>query len=200
MARNRAKRAGLRSHRSYTIDEAANALSLCKATVRRWIKVGQIKPIDDLRPAMLAGADLIALTTKANKQKQRCKANEAYCLRCRAIRPMAFDEAEVLSANASGANLRALCGTCSTLIHKRVSLRALPDLAQSLTLRAPLALQHLINTQKAPVNVHLETPAKTLPKPFGEGAPKSPTQTATGAVGQSTLNPNTVSMNPIKGA
>jgi hypothetical protein len=200
MARKRAKRQGLRTHRSYTVDEAAKALGLCKATVRRWIKLGRIKPIDDQRPAMLAGPDLIALTTGADKPKRRCKANEAYCLRCRDVRPMAFNEAEIIAANASGSNLRALCGTCSTLMRKRVSLRALPDLARELTLSAPLALQHLISTQQPRPNVHFKTLETTRPKPSEAGALKSLQSPTIRAVGQCASIANTVSTNPTNGA
>ncbi len=204
MARKRAKRQGLRTHRIYTIDEAAKAVGACKATVRRWIKIGRIKPIDDQRPTMLAGSDLIELTTGANKPKRQCKANEAYCLRCRDVRPMAFNEAEVLSANASGANLRALCGTCSAVMHKRVSLRAFPALALDLALSAPLALSHLISTESPRLNVHFAEapPARPNEKPVSlvGGGIKSLPQIAESAVGQSTSNPNTVSLNPSKGA
>lgn len=196
MARKRSRRQGLRTHRSYSVGEAATALGLCTATLRRWIKVGKIKPIDDQRPALLAASDLIALTTKANKPKQRCKANEAYCLRCRDVRPMAFDEAEIIAANATGANLRALCGTCSALMHKRVSLRALPDLAQKLTLCAPLALQHLISTEHASLNVHFAGAEPTQPNLAGEGVAKRLTQTITEPVGSTVSIANTVRAEP----
>lgn len=195
MARKRAKRQGLRTHRSYTVDDAAKALGICKATVRRWIKVGRIKPIDDQRPTMLAGLDLIALTTGASKPKRRCNRNEAYCMRCRDVRPMAFNEAEILTANASGPNLRALCGTCSAVMHRRVSLRDLDRLARELTLSAPLALRHLINTEEPRLNVHSRGAAPTRPEESlhrqAEGGIKSLPKCAHGPVqhGNSNANP-----------
>lgn len=203
MARKRAKRQGLRTHRCYTVDEAAKAVGICKATVRRWIKIGKIKPIDDQRPTMLAGSDLIALTTGANKPKRQCKANEAYCLRCRDVRPMAFNQAEILSANASGANLRALCGTCSAVMQKCVSLLAFPKLARELAISAPLALSHLISIESPRLNVHFAQapPARPNEKPsslVGGGIKPLP-QIAKAGVGQTTSIPNTVSPNSTKG-
>lgn len=196
MARKRAKRQGLRTHRSYTVYDAAKALGICKATVRRWIKLGRIKPIDDQRPTMLAGPDLIALTTGASKPKRRCNRNEAYCLRCRDVRPMAFNEAEILTANASGANLRALCGTCSAVMHRRVSLRDLARFARELALSAPLAFRHLINTEEPCLNVHSLGVPPTRPEESlhreGEGGNKSLPKCTDGPVLHHNSNANPV--------
>lgn len=196
MARKRDKRQGLRTHRCYTVDDAARAMAVCKQTVRRWIKTGRIKPIDQHRPAMLAGSDLIALANKSDQPKRRCKVNEAYCLRCHDTRPMAFNEAELVSANTSGANLRSLCGTCSSLMHKWVSLHDLPGLAHALTLTAPLALQHLISPQQPSLHVHFEGPGAARHEHCGEGAAKTSPPAACGPVEQPTSNANTVSTLP----
>ncbi len=196
MARKRAKRQGLRTHRSYTIYEAAKALGVCEATLRRWIKLGRIKPIDDKRPTMLAGFDLIALTTVASKPKRRCNTNEVYCLRCRDVRPMAFNEAEILTANASGANLRALCGTCSAVMHRRVSFNDLARFARELTLSVPLALRHLINTEEPRLNVHSLGAPPTRPEESlhrqGEGGIKSLPKCTHGPVQHRNSNANPV--------
>lgn len=145
MSRPPANRPRLRVHRSYTVDEAAAAMGRNKATIRRWIAVGRIVPVDDGRPALLSGRDLAAIAVGGPRKAHRsCRADEAYCLRCRDVRPMAFAEAEIVSSNASGVNLRALCATCATVMHKRAALSALPDLARTVTLAAPPHLQHLV--------------------------------------------------------
>lgn len=163
MARRRPKPHGLRSHRSYTVEEAARAAGVCAATVRRWVKQGLVKPIDQTRPVLLAGADLLAAKRNRSRTKARTRPNEAYCMRCRAIRPMAYSEAEIVSANASGVNLRALCGVCSTVMHKRVARSALPMLAEILTITATQAQPDLIDTVQPRVNMQSGRTGKAPP-------------------------------------
>jgi Helix-turn-helix domain len=195
MAIRRVEPKGLRQHRSYTIDEAARAIRVCKATVRRWIRTGLIAPIDTKRPIMLAGADLVTLTRSSTKTKQKCKQDEAYCLACRAPRQMAFQEAEIISANASGANLRALCGVCVTVMHKRVSLNAFPALTSILHLSATQAHRHLIETSQPRSNEHFAHPSHTPmtdTPALGQGAVKSLAVCSPVSVGSSDNNANTV--------
>ena len=152
MATRRAKAKGLRQHRSYSVEEAARAMSVCTGTVRRWIKTGTIIPIDQNRPTLLSGFDLVAISKPQKGQKVKSQQNEAFCFSCRAIRPMAFNEAEIASANHSGANLRALCSVCAGVMHKRVSLKAFPALASVLSISGTQAHLHLINTNQPRIN------------------------------------------------
>jgi hypothetical protein len=90
----------------------------------------------------------VALTSSSAKTKQKRKENEAYCLPYKAPCLMAFQKAEIISANASGANLRALCGVCASVMHGRFSLKAFSTLASVLRLAPTQAHRHLTETER----------------------------------------------------
>lgn len=142
-------------HRSYTVDEARRALGVSKATVRRWIKAG-LPVIPDSWPRLIHGPALIAFCKPDPSRKAPCPPGQCYCVKCRAPRPAAFSEAEIVLASAGSVNIRALCADCATLMHQRVSWKRLPSVAFILQLRAPQALRHLIDQNCPCLNVHFE--------------------------------------------
>ncbi|MFC2952290.1 helix-turn-helix domain-containing protein [Marinicaulis aureus] len=144
---------GIRKHRPYRVDEAARTLGVCKATVRRWIKQG-LPTIDNQKPMMVLGRNLIEFHEKRKRAKAPCGLGEFFCFRCRQPKPAAFGEAEIVSATAKTVNLRALCATCSTIMHKRVSLRKLASLAAILTIQNSKQTNTLINMAHLSLIVH----------------------------------------------
>jgi excisionase family DNA binding protein len=110
----------VKKHRSYTVEEAARALGICKGTVRRWIKAG-LPALTDRKPVLILGEDLTGWLKARKTPPQRCEPGECYCVKCRAPRKAAGGMAELVPLNATGGNLRALCETCGTLMHRRVS-------------------------------------------------------------------------------
>ena len=128
----------VKKHRSYTVDEVARLLSVHKGTVRRWTKNG-LKVLDDQRPLLILGPDLISFLLDKAPKKQTCKLDECYCLKCRKPRRPAYNEAEFMPDKAHSGRLRALCEECTTVMHKQVSLKhisALRDLI-NLDIRSP---------------------------------------------------------------
>jgi len=117
----------VKRHRSYTVDEASKALDVAKGTVRRWMKLG-LPFISDQRPYLILGDDLVAFLGERRPAKRTCAINECYCFKCRAPRAAAGGMAELTPLSTKSGNLRALCSTCSGLMHKRVSLARLPEL------------------------------------------------------------------------
>ncbi|MFN3252312.1 helix-turn-helix domain-containing protein [Roseibium album] len=117
----------IKIHRSYTVDEAARALKVCKGTVRRYLKDG-LPCLNDQRPLLILGQDLKVFLDARRKPKQTCKIDQCFCMSCKAPRKPAFDEVEFHPTKAGRGNIRALCEDCSTVMHKAVSadgLRAL---------------------------------------------------------------------------
>ena len=109
-------------------------MGVCKATVRRWIKQG-LPAINDQKPFLILGRELIEFHEKRKRTKATCGLGEFYCFRCRQPKSAAFAEAELVNVTPTSVNLRALCATCSTVMHKRVSVRKLASLASILTIQ-----------------------------------------------------------------
>src|SRR4051812_2339386 len=118
-------------HRSYTVEEAARTLRVCKGTVRRWVKSG-LPAIKDQKPVLILGGDLGDFLKARAAIKTRCKAHECYCVKCRAAREPAGAMAEFVPLTATSGNLRALCPVCTTLMHKRIATASLNDLRRVL--------------------------------------------------------------------
>ncbi len=118
----------VKTHRSYTVDEAARALGVAKGTIRRWLKSGKLSAIEGLRPALILGRELAGFLDKRRKPKQSCALQECYCLTCRAPRETAGGMADITLHANGGGNLRALCAVCSGIMHKRVSSATIPAL------------------------------------------------------------------------
>ena len=71
-------------HRNYTVGEAAMLLEVHKNTIRAWLGSG-LEAIDDRRPVLILGRKLSAfLHARRESRRQRCKAGQLYCVRCRA--------------------------------------------------------------------------------------------------------------------
>lgn len=132
-----AKRANprrLKRHRNYTIEEAARALGVTKASVRNWIGRG-LPALKDQQPFLILGCDLIGFLEVSTHSKQSCKPHQCYCFKCRRPRDPAFREVEYFPSNSDGGSIRALCEECSTVMQKRVSQRALTDIERHATVQ-----------------------------------------------------------------
>lgn len=146
----------LKKHRNYTVDEAARTLGVCKATVRRWIRAGHLPALDDSKPILILGSDLIAYGKARRRPRFRCEVDQAFCMSCRAPKNAAFGLMTIVSATPASANVRMHCPTCSTAMHKRFSWRKLRLISPFAQLSAPQALRHLIETAQPCLNVHYE--------------------------------------------
>lgn len=97
-------------HRTYRVDEIARLFGLHRNTVRDWIKRGGLKTIDDRRPVLILGSELIAfLQARRIKNKRPCAPGEIYCVRCRLPRVPAGMAAEYRAMTGSVGNLAAIC-------------------------------------------------------------------------------------------
>lgn len=153
MRRAKPNARAVKRHRSYTVDEAARATGSCKGTVRRWLKSG-LPAITDQRPALILGEDLIAFLDRRKRDRQKCQPHECYCLSCRQPRAPAFNAVEFVPLSVSSGNLRALCETCSTVMHKRVAVANLDRLRTILDVTIMQAGEHIREMPKPCLHVH----------------------------------------------
>lgn len=125
MVRQRANPRAIKLHRTYSVEEAARVLSVHKNSVRGWCKDG-LQPIDDQRPILFLGSDLRVFLEQRNASRKRpCRPGTLYCFRCREPRAPALGMVDWTSINARTGNLKALCGMCETVMHRRARRDAL---------------------------------------------------------------------------
>lgn len=118
--RSRPNRRAVKLHRSYTVEEASRVLGVAKGTVRRWLKIG-LPAISDRKPILILGGDLSDFLEARARPRTKCGPAECYCFKCRQPRAAAAGIADFIPLTPKGGNLRALCDTCGTLMHRHVS-------------------------------------------------------------------------------
>lgn len=109
-------------HRSYTAFELGELLGVHRNTVGNWIERG-LPVIDDTRPMLICGAAFQAWWASLRKAAKRpCQPGQIYCFKCREPKAPAMGMVEFVAINAATGNLRAMCETCGTMMHRRTRL------------------------------------------------------------------------------
>ncbi len=112
-------------HRSYTVDEVARLHGVHRNTVRGWIREG-LPTIDQRRPAIVRGQDLVSFHAKRRqKNKRPCAPGQIYCVKCKSPQAPAGSRAEYRPLTPGAGNLVGACPNCDTMIFRRVSLATL---------------------------------------------------------------------------
>lgn len=150
----------IKTHRCYTVAEAAQALGVARVTVRRYLKDG-LPCLDDERPLLILGKDLKAFLNEKRKRKQSCRIDECYCMSCKAPRKPAFEEVEFHPTKGGRGNMRALCNVCCTVMHKVVSAEGLKALRAILTVTTVQAETRLIDGNSPRITDHFEKEPET---------------------------------------
>ena len=144
----------IKRHRSYTIEEVAVTLKVCRATVRRWTKAG-LQIVCSRKPLLIAGADIVEFGQRRKAASHKCQAHECYCVACRAPRAPAAGIADYIPFTRASGNLRAICPVCTRIMNKRVSAYKLESLRTMLEITIPHAYLHLVECPAPSSNVHL---------------------------------------------
>lgn len=109
-------------HWSYTVNELADRLDIHKHTVRGWLKKG-LPTIDGAKPVLILGSEFQAWWCKQRKNARRpCQPGQMYCFKCREPKAPALNMVEYVADNAATGNLKAMCETCGTMMHRRTQL------------------------------------------------------------------------------
>ncbi len=152
MAKRSANYRLVKIHRNYTVEEAAQTLSLHKGTVRHWIKDG-LRVCDNRRPVLILGRELLDFVKARRKQNKRpCKLGELYCLRCRVPRMPAGAMADFEPISDKVGHLQAICPECLCMMNRRVSLAKLDQFQAILTIALREAQEHVSNTSQPNLN------------------------------------------------
>lgn len=114
-------------HHSYSVAEMAKLYGVHRNTVRAWMKVG-LKCFQLGREHFVLGAELrdFLLRTR-RKGRVKTPPGQIYCLKCRVPQAPAGGLVEVVGPPTASLNIRAICGDCSSLMHRRVSVGRLEE-------------------------------------------------------------------------
>ena len=127
-----AKRANPRkakTHRSYSIVEAAEALSVSIPTVRSWIKNG-LPALTSKTPYLIMGQDIRTfLEEKRQSKRTHLEPGQVFCLACRKANFPDERIADYIPRNPTHGTLIGLCPTCGTVCNRFSKLADLPGLA-----------------------------------------------------------------------
>jgi hypothetical protein len=131
-------------HWTYSVSELAALFAVHKNTVGNWQRNG-LKPIDCRKPILFRGAVVRAFLAERNARRKRpCPPGMLFCFRCRAPRAPALGLTEYLPITSKTGNVRAICDTCETLMHRRVSRSALAATMPNMDVQFPEASLRLI--------------------------------------------------------
>ena len=132
-----------KSHRNYTVEEAARLWGVHRHTVRAWLKAG-LQPIDGGRPTVILGSELRRfLASRRAARKRPTPPGMIYCLRCREPRPPAGGVADYLPRAAGAGDLVGICPVCEAMLYRRVNLAKLDRVRGKLEVKITQADMHI---------------------------------------------------------
>ena len=159
MAARRVNPRAVKLHRSYSVPELAACFGVHKNTVRHWQR-GGLKPLDGRRPLLFQGEVVRAFLSARNASRKRpCSPGTLYCLRCREPRPPALGMVDFISINDTSGNIRAICATCDTVMHRRASKAALAAILPDCDVQYVEALPRLKGSSTPSLDCDLERQA-----------------------------------------
>ena len=135
MRKRRASARRVKMHLNYTPEEVAAVTGAHKNTVLRWIASGQLPAMTDMRPYLVLGRDLITFLSRPSAGSAKLAAGECYCVKCKKPQLPALNMADFRPVNERWGNLRGICPTCETIMHRRVSCARLEEIRGPLEVR-----------------------------------------------------------------
>jgi hypothetical protein len=161
MTARRVDSRAVKLNRTYDVAELAARLGVHKNTVRHWQRDG-LKPLDTRRPVLFHGATVRAfLSRRSASRKSPCPPGTLYCFKCRAPRPPALGMVDYIPINATGGNIRAICATCETVMHRRAAKVLLATILPDCDVQIAQALPRLEGSPSPSLNCDLERQATT---------------------------------------
>lgn len=138
IGRRSAQRQRIRSAVTYSVNEIVELLDVHPNTVRRWLRA-DLRSIDNARPLLVLGAELIAFLRKMRSERRhRCLPNEFFCFRCRLPRRPCPGSVTIEFRNKRLLALHGLCEVCGTRVNRAGSVTRRTEYEKafaSLTLR-----------------------------------------------------------------
>lgn len=144
----------------YDIDNVCDVFSdlgLHPQTIRKWIAKDGLKAIDNGRPILIYGNDLI-LFLKIQNNKGKCKTDfdQFFCMKCQDACHV-FQNKIVVEQKAQVLRGQAVCRTCKTRMFKTYSLNVVGELKERFKL---VGVSELYDCADTSDKTHIETCSK----------------------------------------
>lgn len=131
-------------HRSFTVYELADLLGVHKHTVRGWIKRG-MPVINEAKPTLILGHEFQTWWKRQRKAAKRpCQPGQMYCFKCREPKAPALDMVEYVASSDTTGNLKAICETCGTMMHRSTRLADIASRMPGLGIQITLAPSSIV--------------------------------------------------------
>ena len=142
----------------YTLDEVGNLVGRSEKTIRTFIKEG-LKTIDNKRPFLIRGYDLVAFLKQKNlKNRHSTNTDEMFCMKCREARTPKSKQICIQSHEcASFLCASALCPVCGTLMNKPYSIARFGELKRIFHIVEKLSIH---DSYVSPVNYRTDNNQK----------------------------------------
>lgn len=122
----------VKTHLTYTYDEAARVTGTHKRTVMGWGRKG-LPVLADQKPHLIRGADLRNFLSEATtRRKTRLQLNQFYCLKCRDAREAAEGMVDCNLPETGPGMLEGPCSACLTTMYKRIARNRIAELSGNL--------------------------------------------------------------------
>ena len=152
----------IKTHRIYTVWEAAEALGRHRQTIIRWIKEKGLIADTSRRPWLIQGFNLKVFLGH-RRQKVECKLalHHLYCLGCKASQEPAGKFADYKQQTSSTGMLSALCPDCGCIINKVIRRNDLEAVRAKIEVTIQQADPRIVSLEHAPLNVPFNSEAQT---------------------------------------
>ncbi|MCC5958443.1 MAG: helix-turn-helix domain-containing protein [Rhodobacteraceae bacterium] len=111
----------IKAARTYTVEEAANALGVSIGTIRSWVKSG-LPLMKSQRPFLILGDALRGfLEVRAKAAKAPLQPDQLYCLSCKAGRTPMGLMVDCIPQTPKTARLLGLCEVCGGTCNRMIS-------------------------------------------------------------------------------
>jgi excisionase family DNA binding protein len=146
----------IKSLRTYTIHEAAEALGVHRNTVRNYLRQGLVS-LREKRPTLIRGSDLKAfLASRRKARRQPCKLGQIFCIKCRSPKVPALGMVDYVPISQQLGSLTGFCPDCGTLINRWTSFKRLPEIQGQLEVQVTPPQQRLSVTDHPPSDCHFK--------------------------------------------
>lgn len=146
-------------HRSYSVPEPSAVLGVHEHSVRGWIKAG-LPTVDKSRPVLIHGSEFQGWWNKRRRAAKRpLRPGQLYCLKCRQPKAPALGMVECVANDDATGNLKAMCETCGTMMHRRARLSSMAAIMPGLIVESREAAPRI--AVRAHPSLNCENPTET---------------------------------------